>query len=207
MYCTHCGKQINDTSKFCQYCGEAVSITVIDTEAICNSQRDGTCNSTLDYSKINQPPIDNGRKFHIKAKHWGLMGCCSLIIIVIIVISISSGSGRIAGKVDSLLEEDLNKSVKITALYYNEEQQGCLVEFTSGYSSDVAAVYLESGEILYDSDFDYYTKKFNNATSSSERGKWSSKVLEYSDLAEWNFAIAIMKADGETEYNGWKKIK
>ena len=65
---------------------------------------------------------------------------------------------------------------------------------------------MDNGKVLYDSDFDYYTNKMNNATTSSERGKWASKVLEYSDLAGWKFTVTTSSTEELLEY-GWKKIK
>lgn len=190
MYCSKCEKYLTEQSKFCQYCGNPTSI---DNENIAN-QTDTLSVET----SISDKAVGKNKKVS-----WALAGCGFLAILVLIV-SLLGGNNGIAGKVEGLLKDDLGTSVKITELYYNEKQQACLVEFETKSSMDVAAVYLESGKVLYESDFDYYTKKFNNATSSSERGKWSSKVLEYGDLAIWKFVIAY---DGATDENGWNKIE
>ena len=104
-----------------------------------------------------------------------------------------------------------SKSVKITALYYNEEAQGCFVEFTAKGSFDEAAVHLDTEDIDYKSEFDYYSmeaKRLRTQTpiNETELHKCNQEILN-SSYAEWNFAIAVMEADGKTKSNGWEKIK
>ncbi|MBQ7837913.1 MAG: zinc-ribbon domain-containing protein [Clostridia bacterium] len=190
MYCSKCGKELTEQSKFCQHCGNPTSI---DKENIVNQP---------DSMSLETPA--NDKAFDKKKKRLWIFAACGILAVLVLVISFFSGKNGVVGKVEGLLKDDLGTSITITELYYNEKQQACLVEFETKSSMDVAAVYLENGKILYESDFDYYTKKFNNASSSSERGKWSSKVLEYGDLAMWEFAIA---SNGATDENGWKKLK
>lgn len=124
---------------------------------------------------------------------WLYLFCCSL-------------KNGIENEVKAILEDDLGSSVKITTLYYNEDKQGCLVEFETKNSVDVAAVHLDNRKIEYESEFDNYTAKMNNATSSSERGKYAQKVLEFTDLAGWKFTVVTSSTEELQEY-GWKKIK
>lgn len=137
-----------------------------------------------------------------KPKVWMIIAGAFLAALIVLVALF--GNVGVADKVERVLSNDLGEEVIITELYYNKKQNACLVEFETYTTMDVAGVYLDSEKVLYDSDFDYYQRKFKSATSSSERGKWSSKVLEYADLAEWQFAVAM--ATSENDY-GWKKIR
>ena len=189
MYCTNCGKEIDKNSKFCQHCGQAI----VSAES----------NNSIDTSIINNPNTEISAS-KSKNKKW-LFAMCGVIIVLIAIFAFGGNNG-VVKDVEKILEDDLGSSVTINAVYYNEEKQACLVEFRTSYSAEVAAVYLDNSKVLYDSDFDYYTNKMNNATTSSERGKWASKVLEYSDLASWKFTIATSSTEELREY-GWKKIK
>lgn len=190
MYCTNCGKEIDGNSKFCQHCGKAIA--------------SAESNSSIDTTIANNPTTEISTS-KSKNKKW-IFAVCGVIAVVLIAIFAFGGNNSLVKDVEKILEDDLGSSVTITHLYYNEEKQACLVEFKTSYSTEVAAVYLDSGKALYDSDFDYYTNKMNTATTSSERGKWASKVLEYSDLAGWKFTVATSSTEELLEY-GWKKIK
>lgn len=182
MYCGNCGKELTEQSKFCQHCGSEVNVSS---------------------TKVMSKGKTSGKK---RILPWFFAGC-GVVIALIFVISLLGGNREVIRKAEGLLEDDLGASVNISELYHNEDKEACWVKFKTKSSADVAAIYLKSGKVLYGSDQDYYNRMFNNATSSAERGKWSSKVLEYGDLATWNFKISVMKADGKTEDGGWKKIK
>lgn len=128
---------------------------------------------------------------------------CVAVAILIILLLWFSGTG-VKFQVRQLLQDDLGSSVTITELYYNKAIDGCLVAFNSEGTSDVAGIYLSTGKIKYYSVFEYYSSMFNWATSQEQRAKYSQKVLEYSDLVNWEF---IISCDGATKENGWTKIK
>lgn len=187
MYCGHCGKEIANDAKYCQYCGEAVLTSKEESTEQVSTSADGFLTQKI--SKRKAIP-----KFRL------LIGCGVLVVLVLLF----GGKNGITRSVESLLENDLGVSISVNTLYYNEEKQTCLVEFETRTTIDVAAIYLDSEEILYESDSDYYQRKFKNATSSAERGRWSSKVLEYSELIEWKFGVV---SSGLPEKSGWKRIK
>jgi hypothetical protein len=192
MYCGHCGKEITDNAKFCQHCGKAV---LVSTDSI---------NAEVQISpKTDAHPPQKEINKKLTPRSLLLLGC-GILAAIIMAVLLFGGNGGVSGKVKSLLENDLGTTVSINALYYNKEKQACLVEFETRTTVDVAAVYLDSGKVLYESDSDYYQRKFNNATTSAERGKWSSKVLEYAELVEWQFGILV---SGLPEKDGWERIK
>lgn len=120
-------------------------------------------------------------------------------------------SKKVKSITEEILEEDLGNSVKITKLYFNEELQGCYVEFEAKNAKDAAAVHFDTGKIDYKSEFNYYSeraKKLRAETPIDEQAlhECNQKILN-SSYAEWNFAITVMENNGETTKNGWEKIK
>ena len=62
MYCKHCGKEIDDNSKFCQYCGKSLESNTINyfesiKTFISSNKKNDYC---LQHSTINYPAIRNG---------------------------------------------------------------------------------------------------------------------------------------------------
>ena len=209
MYCRHCGKQIADIAKFCQNCGKSVAVIGSNTNNN-NDQSDfgqaSATKSPVPYKDV----LTKEKKFNIKNRKW-IFVAFGLVVLTLIMIFIFSGNRGVSGEIERLLEDDLDKSVKITALYYNEETEGCFVEFTAGGSFDEAAVHLDTEDIDYKSEFEYYSEKAERLRAQTpinetELHKCNQEILN-SSYAEWNFTIAVMEADGENEYNGWKKIK
>lgn len=113
--------------------------------------------------------------------------------------------------VEELLEKDLEASIKITKLYFNEEKQGCYVEFEANNSADAAAVHLTTGKIDYKSEFNYYSeeaKRLRSQTPINEQKlhECNQKILN-SSYAEWSFSITVIENDNNASKNGWEKIK
>lgn len=113
--------------------------------------------------------------------------------------------------VEELLEEDLEASIKITKLYFNEENQGCYVEFKANNTADAAAVHLSTGKIDYKSEFNYYSeeaKRLRVQTPINEQKlhECNQKILN-SSYAEWSFSITVIENDRDASKNGWEKIK
>ena len=161
-----------------------------------------TCNADISETAKFCPHCGEKRKMPLKFNP--KIAIALGIILVIIFAASLFGGNSVKSQVKQLLKDDLSESISISELYYNEEKQACLVEFETKTTIDIAAIYLDTGKILYESDFDYYTYLFNTASSKSQRGKYSQKVLEYGDLASWQFTIAY---SGANEKNGWKEIK
>ena len=209
MYCRHCGKQIADIAKFCQNCGK--SVVVIESNTNTNNDQSNFVQASVRNSPVTYKDVSpKEKKFNIKNRTW-IFAACGVVVLTLVIIFIFSGNRGVSGEIEKLLEDDLGESVKITALYYNEEAQGCFVEFTAGGSFDEAAVHLDTEDIDYKSEFEYYSERAERLRAQTpinetELHKCNQEILN-SSYAEWNFTIAVMEADGETEYNGWKKIK
>lgn len=209
MYCRHCGKQIADISQFCQHCGKSVGMDVIkeerQTDFSANTETVINTGDSITHRQISP------KNSNLKGKRWIFAGSGAIALFLVIVILFFGGNDNVTKDVESILEKDLNTSVKITTLYYNEEAQGCFVEFTTEGSFDAAAVHLDTGDIDYKSKFNYYSEKAERLRAQSpinetELHKCNQEILN-SSYAEWNFTVAVMKADGTVESNGWKKVK
>ena len=152
-----------------------------------------------------------GNKKQKKKKLWIFVGCGVLAVLVAMVCILLGNSSGVEHEVKSILEDDLGTSVDISELYYNEEEQGCFVKFKTKSSRDEAAVRLDTQKIDYESEFDYYTARAETLRqqkpiNEEELHKCNQKILD-SLYAEWGFTVAAMKANGETERNGWIRLK
>lgn len=209
MYCRHCGKHIADIAKFCQNCGK--SVVVIESNTNTNNDQSNFVQASVINSPVTYKDVSlKEKKFNIKNRTW-IFAACGVVVLALVIIFIFSGNKGVSGEIEKLLEDDLGESVKITALYYNEEAQGCFVEFTAGGSFDEAAVHLDTEDIDYKSEFEYYSEKAERLRAQTpinetELHKCNQEILN-SSYAEWNFTIAVMEADGKTKSNGWEKIK
>lgn len=123
------------------------------------------------------------------------------LLILISTLSLSScGNNSIEREVNKILKNDLNSSVEIIKLYYNEEKQGCVVEFKTSSYTDKAAIQLDTSEIVYESEYDYWSTKIGEH-------KYNQKILDSAWYAEWNFAVTIFEANGRPKDSDWEKIK
>lgn len=122
------------------------------------------------------------------------------LLIIINIISLSScGHNSIEKEVNKILRDDLNSSVEIIKLYHNEEKQGCFVEFQTYSYADKAAIKLDTGEIEYKSEYDYWSSRVGEHY-------YNQKILN-SFYAEWNFSVVVFEANGRPEDSNWKRIK
>ena len=126
-----------------------------------------------------------------------------LFILIMIIISMlvlsSCNNAKPEREVYKLLKDDLNSSVEIIKLYYNEEKQGFFVEFQTPKHTDKAAIKLTTGEIEYESEFDFWSTQIG-------KHEYNQKIIN-SFYAEWNFSVTVFEADGRPEDNDWKRIK
>lgn len=192
MYCSYCGKQLSTISRFCPHCGHPLPVS-----------------PTI-------PTYKNGKQIGSRHKKWLLFSSIVFIAIVSVVLvlifsghSNTKGEKRIETQTQNLLSRDLGTSVEIKNLYYHEEKQACFVEFRTAKSRDSAAVYLESGNITYMSDFEYNNKKAQQLRKEAYIDEYAlhecnQKILECSDLIDWKYVI---DTQGATTKNGWVKLK
>lgn len=152
-----------------------------------------------------------GKKKQSKKKLWIFAGCGVLAVLIATVCFLLGNDTGVEYEVKSILENDLGTSVDILELYYNEEEQGCFVKFKTKTSRDEAAVRLDTHKVDYKSEFNYYsdraeTLRQQKPINETELHKCNQKILE-SLYAEWGFTVAAMKSNGETEWNGWTRLK
>lgn len=134
-----------------------------------------------------------------------------LIIASLLALSSCNSTISIENKINKLLEDDLNSSVEIIKLYYNEEEQGCFVEFQTSTYTDKAAIHLDTGLIEYESEFDYYAAKAEelrnqNPINENELHKYNQKIID-SSYPYWSFSVTVFEADGRPEDSDWERIK
>ena len=122
-----------------------------------------------------------------------------IVFTIIYVLYACNSTDSLDKKVNNLLKDDLNSSVRITKLYYNEEKQGCFVEFQTDSHTDKAAIKLNTGEIEYKSEFDYWSTKVGEH-------EYNQKIIN-SFYSEWNFSVAVFEHNGRPEDSDWERIK
>lgn len=134
------------------------------------------------------------------------------IFLLISSLSLSScGHKSIEKEVTEILQNDLNTSIEIIKLYYNEEEQGCFVEFQTSLYTDEAAIKLDTGEIEYESEYDYWVERAEilrkqTPINESELHKYNQKIIN-SFYVNWAFSVAVYEIDGKPEDSKWQRIK
>jgi len=134
-----------------------------------------------------------------------------LIIINIVLLS-SCGYNSIEKEVNKILKEDLDTSIEIIKLYYNEEKQGCFVEFKTNSSVDNAAIKLDTNEIVYEKEYDYWSEKAEylrkqKPINESLLHEYNQKILDSAFYAEWHFSVTIFEANSRPKDSDWQRIK
>lgn len=195
--CKNCGVEIAAGARFCPECGRNLY-----SENTTSNNEQGAVETPI----VVTPSIDASKR-KSKTKSWIIAVAGALIVLIIAILFFPKNG--IENEVKAILEDDLGSSVKITTLYYNEDKQGCLVEFETKNSVDIAAVHLDSGKVEYQSEYDYYSTRAEKLRKQSpineqELHKCNQKILECSDLISWKFSV---KLNGATDENGWKRIK
>ncbi len=131
-----------------------------------------------------------------------------VMVCVICVIKMFSNNDSPANQAINIIEADFGKKVNIIAIYYNEEQNGCIIEFTSNGMSDVACVHLDDKSIGYESMFDkmaeVFSEKINDPSlSDKEKQNYAKQAVEYPYDAAW---VYNLHRNG-TRGSGWEKVK
>lgn len=127
-----------------------------------------------------------------------IIGC------VICVIKIFSNNGSTANQAIKILEADFGKKVNIIAVYYNEEQNGCIIEFASGGMSDIACVHLDDKSIGYESIYEKMSEEINNPSlSDEEKQKYAIQTVEYPYDAIWVYDLYRNGTRGSE----WEKVQ
>lgn len=130
-------------------------------------------------------------------------------IILIAMICIVGGvkividSGSPAKQAIKLVNADYGKDIDISAIYYNEEQNGCIVEFTSNGIKDVACVHLEDNSIGYESEYEELAEKMDTAYSDGDKQKYASEIVDYPYDVFWVYNLYMYG----TSESGCEKVE
>ncbi len=126
-----------------------------------------------------------------------------IIVCVICIIKLFSNNGSPVNQAIKIIEADYGKDVNITAVYYNKEQNGCIIEFTSSGISDVACVHLDDKSIGYESEYDALAEKMDTAYSDEDKQKYALQIIEYPYDALWVYDL-FMNGTSRSE---WEKVQ
>lgn len=127
-----------------------------------------------------------------------------LLIAIIGIINIAGNNKSPAKQAIKIIESDYGKNVEISAIYYSEEQNGCIIEFSSNSIADVACINLEDNSIGYESEYEELGEKMTDRSiSEKERQKYALQVIEYPYDATWVYNVTVNGASG----SDWEKIQ
>lgn len=102
MYCSNCGKEINENGKYCPYCGNPIQIQKEENEAESEKNTDnGGFHTDNRHSK----------RVIMKNKKGIVIGFLILIVVLIVVIPLATGNGS---------EETIEKLLEYTELYQTD---------------------------------------------------------------------------------------
>lgn len=126
------------------------------------------------------------------------------IICVLCVVKLFINNGSPASQAVKIVKEDYGEDVNITAVYYNKEQNGCIVEFTSNGIPDVACVYLNDKFVGYESVYEKISENVNDASlSNEEKQKYAIQAIEYPYDAVWVYDLFMNGTSGSE----WEKVQ
>lgn len=126
------------------------------------------------------------------------------IICVLCVVKLFISDSSLASQAVNVIKADYGKDVNITAIYFNKEQNGCIIEFTSGGISDVACVHLDDKSVGYESVYDKISENVNDPSlSDKEKQEYAIQVIEYPYDALWVYDLFMNGTSGSE----WEKVK
>ncbi len=176
--CSECGGEISERASVCPKCGCPMGVTM----------------------KV----ISENHKKKMK-----IVKIASIIFSVIILIALSTlflvrynSPGNTAIR---LVKKDYDGKVNVEKVYYNSEQKGCMVFFSSDGEEDIAAVHLKDKKVGYKSVEEEYVQKFEEAVSEDEKKKFAQQLTDYMDQYDiiWEYKVSM----DDSKKSGWEKIK
>lgn len=127
-----------------------------------------------------------------------------LLICIVGIVKIIGNDGKPAKQAIKIIKSDYGNSVEISAVYYNKEQNGCIIEFSNNGISDVACVNLEDNSIGYESVYEDISTKINDTSLSEEEiQKYATQVIEYPYDALWVYDLFMNGTSGSE----WEKVQ
>ena len=108
-----------------------------------------------------------------------------VVVLVVVAIFVFNGGNSIVKTSEKLIEDDLGTSISVKDVYYNEDEEVCVVKFVSKGETDFAMIFLEDESIYYESVLDTLTDPF--------------------DYILYGYDV-VMVYNALEEKNGWEKI-
>lgn len=144
------------------------------------------------------------RKKSVNKKLLVILIAIVAIICVLYVVKLFISDSSLASQAVNVIKADYGKDVNITAIYFNKEQNGCIIEFTSGGISDVACVHLDDKSVGYESVYDKISENVNDPSlSDKEKQEYAIQVIEYPYDALWVYDLFMNGTNG----SGWEKVQ
>lgn len=117
-----------------------------------------------------------------------------VLVCVICVVNLFINNQSPANQARKIIQADYGKNINIIAIYYNEEQNGCIIKFTSSGMSDIACVHLEDKSIGYKSIYEkmseILSEKINDPLlSNEEKQKYAIQTVEYPYDVIWVYNL------------------
>lgn len=134
-----------------------------------------------------------------------------VIAIALVIFLITKLFFLVAGpgsKAIKIIEKDLGSSIEVINVYYNKEEQGCVVKFYWNNTRDTACVHLDEKKVGYKSVSERYTALVNNAITDEDKQKYAKQAADY-QLNVYN-AVWVYNSvvnGSKNEKSSWKKIK
>lgn len=127
-----------------------------------------------------------------------------ILMCIFCIIRLIENNNSPANQAIKIIELDYGKNVNITSIFYNEKQNGCIIEFSSGGVSDVACVHLKDKTIGYESVYENISEKFSDLSlSDSDKRKYAVQLTEYPYDAVWVYNLHAYGTSGSK----WEKVQ
>lgn len=126
------------------------------------------------------------------------------LICIVCAVKLFGDSGNPAKQAIKIIEADYGENISIISVFYNEEQNGCIIEFTNGGASDVACIHLDDKSIGYESVYEDILEKSNDLfLSDEEKQKYAMQIIEYPYDAVWVYNLFMNGTSG----SNWEKLQ
>lgn len=127
-----------------------------------------------------------------------------ILMCIFCILKLIDNNNSPANQTIKIIELDYGKNINITSIFYNEEQNGCIIEFSSGGVSDVACVHLKDKTIGYESVYENMSEKSNDLSlSDSDKQKYAVQIIEYPYDAMWVYDLFANGTSGSK----WEKVQ
>lgn len=112
----------------------------------------------------------------------------TIVTVCMILITVGCSTGTsVSDTAINLIQDDIGNDITVDAVYYNKDQKGCVVVFSTKGTDDVACVHIDTEDVGYES----VSEKLSG-----------SALIDYPYDAIWVFNA---KMNGSSK--GWDKVR